>query len=882
MVAMLRKLKNGLRVLFRKEQLEQELDDEVRFHVERQIEEHVRAGMSLQEARRRARIELGGVEQVKENVREVRWGTILETFWQDIRYGARMLRRNPGFTTVAVLTLALGIGANTAIFSVVNGVLLRPLPFQNPARLVVVWESSEGATNSVSVPNYFDWRDQNQVFSDVALFRGRNYILTGAGEANRLRAGVASGRFFDLLGVQPLFGRTFGPEDDRTGADRVVVLSYGLWQRRFGADRDVLGEALLLNGNAYTVIGVMPRDFRHPDTDLVQMWLPVSFDTEYVSDLNTRGDHSFQVIARLREGVGLDQARAEMIAIASRLEAEYPGANAGMSAMVLPLLDALVEDVRPALLVLLGAVGLVLLIVCANVANLFLARAAAREREFGVRVALGAGRTRLVRHLLTESLLIAGIGGGLGLLMAIWGVDLLAALAPRNVPRLDKVAVDGPVLGITFALSVLTGLLVGLAPVRQVFRSEMQSFLREGGRGTTAVGGGRLRNILVISEVTLSLVLLVGAGLLIKSFLHLMAVNPGFDPQNVLTLRVSLPGSTYAEKRQQAAFQRQLVERIQSVPGVVSAGAVTPLPLSGGRMGVSLTVEGAPPPAPGEEAVARFRLASSDYFRVMRIPLIQGRLFSVSDTAESTAVAIISETMAARYWPRENPIGKRWTFGGGGPESKWRTIVGVVGDVKWRSLERASDPELYLPFAQLPMNWVFFVVRTNSNPMSLVPAVRSQVQTLDADLPVFAIATMDERLSRSVAQRRFTMFLLASFAGLAVVLAAVGVYGVISYSVSRRAHEIGIRMALGAQPNSILRMVLGQGLGLALAGVTLGIGGALTLTRYLESLLFGVASTDILTFSAVPALLLIVAFLASYIPARRATKVDPMVALRYE
>ncbi len=806
----------------------------------------------------------------------------METLWQDLRYGARMLTRNPGFTAVAVLTLALGIGANTALFSVIDAVLLRPLPYADSDELVVVWESHDGERNSISIPNFDDWRDQNRVFSHIALFRGRNYNLTGTDQPERLRAGVASGSFFRLLGVEPLLGRAFQPKDDRAGAERVVVLSYGLWHRRFASDPAVVGQAITLDGDLHTVIGVMPPGFRHPDIDRAQMWLPVSFDTQYMLARESRGNHSYQAVARLAPGVSLPQARAEMQTIARRLEQDHPDSNTGTGALVFPLLEELVENVRPALLVLLAGVGLVLLIACANLTNLLLARAAGREKEIAIRAALGAGRTRLLRQLLTESLLLAVLGGLLGVLLALWGVDLLVRLAPGNIPRLEQVGINAPVLGFTLLLSLATGLFFGLAPALQSSRPDLHHSLKEGGRTSAAAGRRRLRSLLVVAEVALSLMLLIGAGLLLRSFVRLLDVNLGFQPANVLTARVSLPDAAYPEDEDVAAFQQEVLRRLESLPGVHSAGLVTPLPLSGAQIAVGITIEGKPEPPPGEGPYARFRSVGGDYFRTLGIPLLRGRAFTSADTQAAPRVAVINQTLARLNWPGEDPLGKRVAIGDPAEGAPWRTVVGLVPDVKYRSLEHEPEPEMYVPGAQSPMDWIYFVVRTEGDPVSLAPALRQQIASLDPNLPVFAVGTLEQLVTRSVGQRRFTMLLLGSFAALALLLAVVGIYGVMSYAVSRRTHEIGIRVALGAQRDDILKLVGGQGMALALLGVGLGLAGAFAVTRFLSSLLFGITPTDPLTFAGVAFVLAAVALLACYLPARRATRVDPMVALRYE
>jgi len=798
--------------------------------------------------------------------------------FQDLRYGARTLMKNPAFTLAAVLTLALGIGANTAIFSVVNAVLLRPLPYEDPERLVMIYETNlaKGWPQfSVSPPNFADWSEQSRVFDGMTGFRGAAFNLTGVAEPERISGMFVSKRFFGMVGVRPLLGRTFTPDEDEPGKENRAVLAYGLWQRRFGGDLGIVGKPLTLNGDAYTVVGVMPAGFALPrDTEI---WAPLSFRP---GEMKQRGSHYMSVLARLKPGVTLETAQTEMSAIAGRLEKEYPDSNSGWGARVVPLLEQAVAGIRPALLTLLGAVGFVLLIACANVANLLLARAEARRREMAVRAALGAGRPRLIRQLLTECVLLALVGGGLGLLLAVWGIDALRALEPADLPRLKEIRVDLAVLGFTAAASLVTGLIFGLAPAIQISRTDLNVTLREGERGSGGSSRGRVRGALVVAEIALALVLLIGAGLHLRSLHELQGVDPGFDTANLLTMRVSLPGSKYSAGAQGVSFYRQALERLDGLPGVRSAAAVSSLPLSDYDLIFTFHVEGRPPLPPSEQVSADWHAVSRDYFRTMGIPLVRGRFFTERDDASAPRVAIINETMARRTWPGEDPIGRRISIGIG-PEAL-REVVGVVKDVKQSGLDADIAMQVYEPYPQQAWQSMFFVLRAESVPEDLSASARRAILDVDKDQPVFGIRTMDQILSGATAQRRFNMLLLCLFAAVALALAAVGVYGVIAYSVAQRTHEIGIRMALGAQRRDVLGMVARQGLPLAVMGIASGLAGAAAVTRLMTSLLFGVSATDPATVTATALLMAAVAALACYIPARRATKVDPMTALRCE
>ncbi|HEX8651885.1 MAG TPA: ABC transporter permease [Pyrinomonadaceae bacterium] len=804
------------------------------------------------------------------------------TLLQDLRYGCRMLLKTPGFTLVAIVALALGIGANTAIFSVVNGVLLRPLPFKDPDRLV--WAQAADLKTgepggSISPPDFLDYREQNRVFEHFAALQYISFTLTGdAAEPERVTGARVSADFFETLGITPVKGRSFLAEEEREGSNRVAVISHGLWQRRFGSDPNLVGKTVDLSGQSTLVVGIMPAGFQFPSE--VEVWSPIPFGGKETS---MRRTHFLNAIGRLKPGLTLQDAQADITSVARRLEQQYPETNTnyGMGLTLLP--EQIVGDMRRTLFVLLAAVGFVLLIACANVANLSLARGATRGKEIAIRVAMGASRSRVVRQLLTESVLLAVLGGVLGLLLAVWGVDMLVALSPEDLPRVKEVTIDPRVLSFSLLISILTGVLFGLAPALSFSRGrDLNETLKEGGRASgAATGHNRMRSLLVVAEVALSLMLLVGAGLLIKSFLKLSKVETGFDATSVMTMRISLPQTKYAEPQRRAAFYQQLLERTRALPGVEAAGVISELPLSGQNNDTYFTIEGKPPAAPGsEDRLANFRTASPDYFRVMGIPLIRGRFFNDGDREGAPHAVIISETFARRFFPDEDALGKRLTIDLGEP---WTgEIVGVVGNIRHFSLATEPFREMYMNIAQTPRGSVNLVVRTRSDPAALTAAIKQEVQGLDRDLPIYNPKTMEQRVSESAAAPRFRTLLLALFAALALVLAAVGIYGVISYSVTQRTHEIGVRMALGAGRRDILKLVVGHGIVLTLIGVAIGLIGAFMLTRIMATFLFGVSATDPLTYAVVSLLLIGVALVACYVPARRAMRVDPMVALRYE
>jgi putative ABC transport system permease protein len=803
----------------------------------------------------------------------------METLLKDIRYGFRSLLKHPGFTAVAVITLALGIGANSAMFSTVNAVLLKPLPYPEAERIVLLEgvNTSKGITDSnMSIPDFADWQNQNQVFEQLAGFVTGGSLLTSGDETERVRATGVTSDFFPLFRAAAFAGRTLQVDDSQKGHDNVVVLSYGLWQRRFGGNQNVIGTNVTLSGESVTIVGVMPPDFDYPGQS--ELWVPYPIDAA----AERRDNRFFQVVARLKPGVPIAQAEASLNTINQRLAQTYVETNSGWTVRVINLQERMVGSMRKSLLVLLGAVAFVLLIACANVANLMLARATGRQKEIAVRAALGASRFRVVRQLLTESLLLSVIGGAIGLLLSIWLTELLVSVSPANTPRFDEIKPDLWVLAFTIGLTVVTGIIFGLAPALHASRVDLNGGLKEGGgKGSGGSRNKRLRSLMMVSEIALSFMLLVGAGLLIKSFMRLRDVSPGFTPENVLTMRLSLLSQKYAAGEPRIQLLRQTLERLKTVPGVQSAGAVLSLPLGGDtfNVGRSYIREGRPF-TPEESANAAYLAATPDYFSTLQIPLLAGRPFNDQDNGKSPMVLIVNETMARQLWPGESPLGRRITIWR--DEKFPREIVGVVSDTK-AALNEEAGAQMYVPYAQ-DSGWgaMSFVLRTSGDPSSVTAAVRSEIRSVDKGIPVYNVKTMNDVLATSVAQQRLSMLLLSAFAVVALLLAMIGIYGVTAYYVTQRTQEIGIRIALGAQMGDVMKLILSSGMALALAGIGLGIAGAFALTRLMTSLLFGVKPTDTATFVTVALCLLVTALIACYLPARRATKVDPLSALRYE
>ena len=817
----------------------------------------------------------------------------METLLQDLRYGARMLLRGRAVTAVAIIALALGIGANTAIFSVVNAVLLRGLPYKNADQLVMIWETNSEVQIGfdllpVSIAAFADWQNQGESFEAVSILDANRYAFTGSGTPERVGGARVSASFFDLMSVTPIMGRTFSPEEDKPGANTVVVISHALWQSRFGADADVCGKTIMLDGRSYTIIGVMPKGFQFPKTEDLpsyfqtsaqsDLWTPIGLTGEQLAN---RESHNKSVIARLKPGITVARAQSEIEAISNRIAEQYPEAR-GWGAKVVLMKEQLVGDLRVALFVLLGAVGFVLLIACANVANLLLARAASRQKEIAVRSALGASRLRIIRQLLTESVMLSLAGGVIGILLAVWGINVLLAISPSSIPRKHEISIDGYVLAFTFTVSLVTGVLFGLAPAFQVSRFNLSETLKEGARGSTA-GHAPLRSLLVVAEVALSLVLLIGAGLLLNSFSRLLGINPGFDPKNVLAMKISVGPSYEDDDQKQVRLFQQIIEKVKALPGVESAGAVSDLPLGGGEEIDQFTVEGLPAPSNySDTPLADFRFIDDGYFSTLKIPLVAGRNFSEQDIKTAPPVIIINESFARRFFADNDPIGKRVKPGDYESRAPWATIVGVAKDVKHTTLEQETRPQLYFPYQQKLWGMLTIVARSNSGAKSLSAAMRNAVWEVDKDQPITSLRMMEEYLADSVSQKRFNAILLAAFAIVAMLLASVGIYGVMSYTVTQRTHEIGIRIALGAKQRDVFKIVVGQGLKLTLAGVAIGLGAAFALTRLMESLLYNVSATDPVTFIVISIVLAGVALGACFVPARRATKVDPMVALRYE
>jgi putative ABC transport system permease protein len=859
--------------LFRKTRRDEDLDTEVRGYVDLLAEEKLRTGMKPEEARRAARIELGGIEQVKEDVREVRAGAWLDSLLQDLRYGARTLRKNSGFTAVAILTLALGIGANTAIFSVVNGVLLRPLPYAEPDRLLTI-ESSQ------SLPDLDDIQKQTQSFEALGATTMQRLDYTGGAEPKQVFSINCNADLFRALRTQPALGRLLGANDDRFGAPGVVLLSHAFWTRQFGADPNIIGKSIPLSGNSYTVVGVLPANF----------WIPgplgdvyASLRVVYPAAAQARGVHFLTTYLRLKPGVTMAQAQSEMVRADESLAQAYPDYNQDRHRHLVPLLEEVVRDSRAPLLILFGAVGLVLTIACVNFANLLLARGASRQREIAIRSALGAGSRRLLAQMLVESTMLSLAGGAAGILLAQVGLQSLLALAPENLPRLTGISIDSRVLAFTLGISLLTGVIFGLLPAWSATRQTFGDGLKESGR--TMAGSRtslRLRRTLVVSETILAMLLLVGAGLLIRSFQCMQSVSPGFRSDNILTMRIELPEARYEEASKQMPFRNGLLDSLNSLP-TVQAAMISELPMSGDYLIHDLTIEGRPVKL-GSEPVVQTRTILGDYFSIMSIPLLRGREFSAQDRENSPVAVVVNETFVRQFFANQDPLGARIEWSRDKPAS-WKTIIGVVGDVKHFGLDQPEEPAVYDLYSQMDepwKRWMSLVVRSPRDPGELTLQVEAQIWALDRSIPPTAVRTMKDVMDASVTPRKFNLTLMMIFAAVALALAAVGIYGVVAYSVTQRTHEIGVRVALGAQPRDVIRLVLGEGARLAVLGAILGLAAAAALTRFMDSLLFGVAARDPLTFLAVAAILVCVAAAACCIPARRAMRVDPMVALRYE
>jgi len=856
---------------------------ELETYLQVETEENIARGMAPEEARYAARRKLGNPTFIREEIYRMNSIGFLETAWQDLKYAARILRKSPAFTAFAVAILALGIAANTAIFSIADAVLVRPLPYRDAARLVTVWEdaSTYGFPENTPAPgNFLDWKARNHVFEDVAALAFDTLNLTGEGTPEQLNGISVSANLFSVLGASPASGRDFRPEDNAPGAARVAVLSHGLWSRRFGANASIIGRELLLDDRKYTVVGVMPAGFLFPDR-ATEIWVPWQFTKEKLAD---HGSHYLNVVARLKPEVSLQSANAELATIAKQIEREHPDDNAKVGAFAVPLREHMVGDTRLAILVLSGAVCFVLLIACANVASLLLARATVKRRELAMRLTLGASRFRIACQMLTESVLLAVLAGSIGLALSIWGTQFLAALVPMGIAPLGGTNIDRRVLLFNVAVSVGTGILFGLLPALRISGLNLINSLKDGGgRSGVGSGGQRLRDMLVVSEVALAIVLLAGAALMIRSFENLVHLDPGFRADHVLVMRTPIQMQKYDTQARRAAFYDQILEKVEHLPGVVAAGYTTWIPLTNEGGATGITIEGHPEPAPGQTPIPNARIVSRNYMKALRMKLVEGRLIDENDGDGTPLVALINETLARNLWPGENAMGKRFKKGGFAEKSPWITIVGIVGDVHQAGLDRPARAEMYLPYQQqdfFPPDYL--AVRTSGEPLPLAEAVRQQVWSVDKQQPVAEMMPLEQLVGENLAPKRMQASLLGGFAGLALLLASLGIYAVLSFAVTQRTQEIGVRLALGAHSQDVLRMVFSHGLKLFSIGAAVGLVAALALSRTLGHLLYGVTATDPFSFVGVTFVLGAVTLLACYIPARRAMRVDPLVALRYE
>jgi putative ABC transport system permease protein len=869
----------------RRKRMLDDLDQDIRDHIARETQDNIDRGMTAEEARYAAVRKFGNVTRMKEETREV-WSVVwLQQLVEDIRFGLRLLRKNPGFTAVAVLTLALGIGANAAVFSVVYAVLLRPLPYTDPARLIVLHETTPRVGEvSVSFQNFFDWRAASRTFAQMAAVESVDFNLAGITQPENISGDAVSPNFLSMMGVRPFLGRDFDASEEKAGTAPVLLLSYALWQSHLGGDPNAVGKTITLDGRSFTIVGVLPPNYRALDT--TDVLLPIGvWATKNADAIKERGDRGdMVVIARLGPGVAFGQARAEMEGIAARLAREYPGSNDQFSVTLKPIREAFVGDMKTAILVLSGAVLFVLLIACANVANLFLVRGSSRTKEIALRIAFGASRGRIIRQMLTESFILACFGGVVGVALALGGIRGMAQLISADTLSGATVNLNGAVLLFVGGVVVLAAFIFGLAPALHSTKPDVQSELKEGGR--TSSGGAaqnRLRGALAVAEISLALILLIGAGLMMKSLYRLLQVDPGFRPARVLTMGMDLRAQQYSQDPAVLNFWQQLIDRVSALPGVQSAAVGTVIPLTDSHSRSDITIEGMALPTPGNFPHPDVHVVSPAYISTLGIPLLRGRTFTDQDNETAPLAGMINAMTARRFFPNEDPVGKRFMFGHPSSDpAKWYTIVGVVSDTRLYGLANPARLEVYLPFRQNPRNSMALVVKSGADPAALTSAVREAVQSIDKDQPVFAISTMEELVRNSVATRRMTLVLLGLFSGLALVLGAIGIYGVISYSVAQRTHEIGIRMALGAPRGDVFRLVVGEGLKLAGVGIAIGIAAAFGLARLMSSLLYEISATDFETFAGVAVLLALVALLACYIPARRAMRVDPTVALRYE